>query len=390
MKTLSSALFKRSIFNIGAGFDIEIIKRLSHLTDTFIYTNVYLNFTDVRNEYFSMIDDQSDFELLHYSSVKGAENIFGDTESQPSISDASVPPFNEDRFSRPFNSTFLMSDFEQRWLLYFTIRIKSTNRVVHLYFYYGEGLSTYMYLSRAGQIAPLGLVTIQTGILEFPAQGFDAFFQGKPTPLFWVRGFDADIFTLRRYKSIEKQGLFSVVGMNFFNQYRVGNRYMDCTKSRHCRAFITPKVEKLLHISEPTDLSKKDQMIHEFWSEEMCHTSINDWSIVPKRLLGYKKTERVITWESLGSPKVSQLATTIQEFGLPKDATLHFIPTCFEDEGSLLFAELAKLPFATKTYVPYPLDFLDVKFQDINTLYEEHTQSTHAYATETTIDNMKE
>ena len=371
MKTLSSALFKRSIFNIGAGFDIEIIKRFSHLTDTFIYTNVYLNFTDVRSEYFSMIDDQSDFELLHYSSVKGAENIFGDVENKPCVSDASVPPFNDDKFLVPFYNTFLMSDFEPRWLLYFTIRIKSTNRVVHLYFYYGEGLSTYMYLSRAGQIAPLGLVTIQTGILEYPAQGFDAFFQDKTTPLFWVRGFDADIFTLRRYKSIEKQGLFSVVGMNFFDQYRVGNRYMDCTNSRHCRVFITPEVEKRVRLSSPIDLSNKDQMIHEFWSEETCHTSIHDWSIVPKRLLGNKKAERVITWESLGSPKVTQLATTIESFGLPKDITLHLIPRCFEDEGALLFAELGKLPFTTKTYVPYPLDFLDVKFPEISVLFQD-------------------
>ena len=51
MKKLSTALFQSSIFNIGAGFDLEPIKRFHHLTNTFIYTNVYIDCEEITAEY---------------------------------------------------------------------------------------------------------------------------------------------------------------------------------------------------------------------------------------------------------------------------------------------------------------------------------------------------
>jgi hypothetical protein len=223
MKKLSTALFQSSIFNIGAGFDLEPIKRFHHITDTFIYTNVYIDCDEIKDWYTKEINKNGGLELISVHEEHTASEMFDMGTSLPSIDAARIEPFKSNGFWPAFNRTFSFCRAHVPWLLVFSIRIKSTNRVVDLYYFYGEGLSTYIHMSKKGQVSPIGLITVQTGKLEYPQQELDTFFQKAAKPLFWLRGFWADHCVFQRYGSLVAKGLYSRIGMKLNHRYKVGS-----------------------------------------------------------------------------------------------------------------------------------------------------------------------
>lgn len=366
MKKLSTALFQSSIFNIGAGFDLEPIKRFHHLTNTFIYTNVYIDCEEIKDWYTKEINESSDLELISVHEEHTASKMFESGTRLPSIESARIEPFQSNGFWSEFSRTFSFCKVHVPWLLVFSIRIKSTNQVVELYYFYGEGLSTYIHMSKKGKVSPIGLITVQTGKLEYPQQELDIFFHDASKPLFWLRGFWADHFVFQRYESLVAKGLYSRIGMKLNHHYKVGSFNFFDSGERHCRVFTTPSIAEKLEAYPVQTFSDKDQVVRKGWSEEACHLSKNDWSIIPKRLADKTNSEQIITWEYLADITSSHtsLAEKIAALSLPAGATLHLIPNCLESEGRQFLTELAKIPYETRTYAPFPMDFLDLKLLD--------------------------
>lgn len=64
MQKINSTLFQNSVFNIGAGKDLNPMIRFAHYSDTFIYTNLYMGFEDICSWYKNQFLAHPDFELL--------------------------------------------------------------------------------------------------------------------------------------------------------------------------------------------------------------------------------------------------------------------------------------------------------------------------------------
>lgn len=379
MEKITHQQFQTSLFNIGAGKDINPLLRFAHLTDTFIYTNLYISKEEIQSWYTKQFFMHPDFELIEKEEITNFGNAFFEAEPLPLGFVKPVHPFDRKSFLEDYQRVFYPSKHEPNWLLYFEVKFMPLNKVLKLYYYHGEGLATYLALSKGGQLAPRILVTIQTGLLEYPERHLDSFFADHAQPLAWVRGFEGDYcYRYSRCTQLNAKGLFGAVGMSFNHQWHVGNYGGRSQYNiRFCKAFI--RQETAAKLSEKgiqeNYHDSKDRFTTKAMGSNGQNTSNALYVITKKVKHQLPENTQIWYWEDI-SPvndlfypptqagakiQLEALSEKLRKHDVSAETELHLIPFCLESEGRIYFEALGNLPYATVSYAPNPMDFLDLK-----------------------------
>ena len=391
---ITDEVFCRSFYYIGSGLDTQPLWRFSHLCDTFLFVNLYLDQEQVRTWYVRQVQYHDDAELLSVEEVQEfSEDAYLTSEAQGRqfSLDTSFMTLPE---QQDYAASFEGAKWEAEWGLIFKIRRPSLDRVITLYYFTAEGLATYLGLSDNGRLAPRVLCTIDTKVLESPDGMMNRLLarDNVRKPLLWLRGFAPQYtpFRLTNHALAEK-GAMPSRAMSFMHGWHCGWSYSyQQTTIRHCRAFTTTEVAEAM-AAQPLQV-KFEQAAHRFVAGKMDAAVIaNDPAIlvvIPRRLrpqLGLPD-EQVITWEADDcdrwwrareepvAKQVARLSQRLAERNLAPDTELHLLPSCYEDEGRSYLQALAALPYRTCTYLPEPADFLDLRIPDPEMLDELLTQ----------------
>ncbi len=406
MEKITIKEFERSLYYIGAGYDIEPMLRFTHITDTFIYVNLHLSFEEISDWYDEQFELHPDIELLE----KELDSSFDETthfDLHPNyISHLTQPSFINKREAESYYRAFNHAKNDPQWAIHYRLKRKSLNREISLLFLTAEGLASYIALSHNGKYAPKIFTTIQTGILEESEGLMNSYFDNDAVtkPDLWVRGFmpvipvSRDCFGIEIHRTdnhvLNSAGVFHKVGLSFNHRWVCG-QFMesDPTNERHCKGFISEVREQELFQLKFSALSEKDKHQFKFSSIKTGSESIseNDIVVVPQSIrekLNIAESQ-VVNWESIIShrynygkgryefsavskpysseffiPVAEQLNLLHQELkkrDLNADDTIHIIPYCLEDEGKQYAETLSSWDIKTITYVNSPLDFVDLK-----------------------------
>jgi hypothetical protein len=185
--------FARSFFYVGPGFDVQPLLRFTHLCDTSLYPNLYLDLGPVERWYDEAFTNTADIEVLGKRVTRGFDvevALEQGPGSRTSVMDAFGMSHHE--FMDFFRAFKAARDLE-RYSITWRLRRRSTGRPLTLHFFTCEGLEAYVALSHLGRYAPRVLCTIETRVLESPRGMMDRFFThaDRPKPVVWVRGFQA-------------------------------------------------------------------------------------------------------------------------------------------------------------------------------------------------------
>lgn len=276
---------------------------------------------------------------------------------------------------RNYAHVFHPASREANWLIYFEVKFKPLNKILKFYYYNGEGLATYLRLSNSGHLACRVLVTVQTGVLEFPKRELDQFFSTFAEPKIWVRGYEPawELYGRQLFAT----GFFGKEGMSFIHHWTVGRYLPDTILFRFCKGFITKETwQALNHRSVHTQWNKQ----HSLYRGKLEKSGLlkdGDIVVLPRnldRILELVTAKvNVIYWESLVGAKASDgsdfacasgateqfkaLNKKLSEINYCPDRHIHIVPFCLESEMDVYKDEVMSLPFQTVTYGLHPLDF---------------------------------
>ncbi len=376
---LDRLTFERSFFYIGPGYDIQPLLRFTHLCDTFLYPNLYLDRTAVERWYDSALAAADDIEVLNKRVTRGFDSKVA-LECAPNC--YASPRIAFDMTHEEFIDFFVKlreAPKYERYSITWRLRRRSTGRVVTLHFFTCEGLEAYVILSHMGRYAPQILCTIETGVLESPRGMINRFFThaDRARPLVWVRGFEPRLFYYRQWRrnAIDSAGVFSVRAMPFNHSWEVGFSYENQRRrDRHCFGFVTKELARTLR-----DAAWKPQFqngLHAVTSDSIASgiTTMggNDLAFMSRRLVDRfaQGDSRIHAWESILAPsarhqsardQVSKLQLFIERIGPPPDTRIHLAPYCMEDENAPYWEALDKLQYRTITYCPDLADYFELK-----------------------------
>ena len=376
MQKINLSLFQKSVFNIGAGKDLNPLIRFAHYTDTFIYTNLFIGFGEINSWYENQFKYHPDFELLCMEVV--AERAYQEVFEQGAnegLYVRPVYPFDNNFFMRNYSHVFQNAKHDANWLIYFELKFKPLNKILRLYYYNGEGLATYLRLSNSGQYSCRVLVTIQTGVLEYPGRDVDQFYSRFKAPLIWVRGYEP--FWDLHGKQLFETGYFGKVGTSFNHHWSVGEYNEGSYTTRFCKGFITQETWEAL--TQRPNLVQWSPW-HSLVRSKLESSSLlkdGDMVVLPKNLSRLQESipakVNLIYWESLVESKerngsdvacssgakeqISALKEKLEGIKLHTDQRIHIIPFCLESEMDVFQREVLNLPFKTTTYGLHPLDF---------------------------------
>lgn len=377
MQKINSTLFQNSVFNIGAGKDLNPMIRFAHYSDTFIYTNLFLGFEEIFSWYKNQFLAHPDFELLATEVVEDkAYSLVFEHGGRDGLYVRPVYPFDEEFFMREYTNVFHPASREANWLIYFEVKFKPLNKILKLYYYNGEGLATYLRLSNSGHLACRVMVTVQTGVLEFPKRELNQFFSMYAAPKIWVRGYEPMDYNSYG-KPLFATGYFGKIGMSFIHHWSVGSYNSLGWPDRYCKGFITKETWERL--SQRPDLTQWDEQ-HALYRGRIENSPLvkdGDLVVLPKNLERLQNQiiprVKLIYWENMVGSKefnfsdracstgaVEQfraLSKTLEKTGILSDTHVHLVPFCLESEMDVYKKEVMALPFKTVTYGLHPLDF---------------------------------
>jgi hypothetical protein len=370
---ITSEIFKKSFYYIGAGFDIQPILRFTHLTDTFLYANLLLPLEEVLEWYDRHLND-GDIKIIKRTIIHDFTELDYFELDYNYRSSLSNLDFLHESELEGYLSTFKMAiDLPQYAVIYEIERI-SLNRKVTLYFFTGEGLASYIALSQNGKIAPIIFCTIQTGVFEHPDSLINNFFKNKDRikPILWIRGFEPEYDFLNHYNnSLDEIGEFPKKVLDF-------NHLWSCGWSKSLKTIRSDRFVKGFMTEVEFDRTRKSVtkpayrlQNHTFHFGPIGkHFNSNEIIVLSKK----KKIElnilsiNIIFWEDMNitgwsgaDSQVDHLFQHIKELGNSQESTIHIIPYCLEDEGELYFKSLCKYNYKTITYLINNLDFIDLR-----------------------------
>ena len=393
---LTSADFSKSLFYIGAGYDIEPLLRFTHMTDTFIYVNLFLSRHEVCRWYELQFAWHPDLDLVD----RQIYDDFDETrhyDLHPDYLDHLMRPMFIDRKElEQYLNAFEQARKIHQWAIVYTLVRRSTGRVITLYYLTAEGLASYIALSHNGQYAPRILTTIRTNVLEQPRGIMNRFFAQKEIvyPDLWIRGFmpeppvEIDVFgkMSRREENdvLCAEGLFQIPAMSFNHKWTCGNfEDWDSTNVRHCKGFVTKKKAKQVQrkYRDVVDLDGhgRHRLLFQDITAQSRHFAPHDLVVAPRRIIEQMDKTRFysISWESILTCRFDHKAhrtvyptvqeqldlawKAIQAHNLAQDATIHLIPYCLEDEGKIYRQGICHWSLPTVTYINGLMDFIDLR-----------------------------
>ncbi|MFZ4415008.1 MAG: hypothetical protein ACOYOV_18120, partial [Bacteroidales bacterium] len=214
--------FSKSFFNIGAGYDIQPLMRFTHVTDTFIYLNLYLSEYSM-SDWYDSIFRESDFEVLQKEVVTNFDELIHFEISPNYRNHLIFQDFMDQYAYQEYMSAFAEARNLTQYAILYTLRRKSLNRIIKLYLITAEGLASYLVLSQNGLYAPKILCTIQTNILEHSRGIIDRLFSNptRKKPDIWIRGFEPSRHYDNWHSLVNKNqyGLFEAKILDFNHQW---------------------------------------------------------------------------------------------------------------------------------------------------------------------------
>ncbi|MFP7754445.1 hypothetical protein ACLG6S_07295 [Thermodesulfobacteriota bacterium B35] len=392
MEKITPAVFAKSFFYIGPGYDIEPLLRFTHLTDTFMYVNIYLSLREVLRWYDEQFSLHPDIEVVEKKVLRDFDETRHFTLHPDYRSHLMRPTFLKAGELEDYLRAFADALELPQWAVIYRLKRKSSGREITLYYLTAEGLASYIALSHNGIYAPRILATIRTNVLEKPHGPLNSFFTDNKArkPKLWIRGFmpdppvNTDIFgewEERAWnKALDPVGVFSRQALSFNHRWVCEKFYpFDHTRQRYCKGFVTADTARILA------RSAANMVCCGHGRHRLVRTSIlsraegftdRDVIVVPERI-GFRPATRaqLVTWESVVIPRYDHrtkravfvsageqldlLQQALRQRGVAADATIHIVPHCLEDEGELYFKTISGWSRHTVTYVTGLLDFID-------------------------------
>ena len=245
--------FKDSFYYIAGGFDFQPLFRFSNLCTHFFYANLFYTKQEVLN---SIEQDLGNSEYLEIVSIKD-HDILSSFEIDPSYTkqfertlSAFCMTVNENYFY-----DFVPELKEKQWMLEVDLIRKDLNRKIKLYYFIGEGLSSYIALSHNGKYAPKAICSIQTDTLEKSFFLLSKFLMKTETlPFMWVRGSETytNQFSRNYNSAVNQDKIYTETGMRFNFDWLVSGSYSgqfnreNITNKRYCKAYITEETKNII------------------------------------------------------------------------------------------------------------------------------------------------
>ncbi len=375
---LSFKDFPNSLFYIAPGFDFEPLWRMSHLCDSFFYANLYYSLDQVLNSIESQLRSSDKVELVSIEIDRSFDEITHfDLHSEFRSHLLSAYGLLSPTEQSNYINSFVPALREDQWLIIAKLKRKSTGRLITLYYFTGEGLASYVALSKNGKYAPRVLCTIQTGVLERPNGLMTRLLQKfEQKPLLWIRGFE-ETHRYENYSSaFGNDELYNRIGLDFIDQWIVPASYLgfysDNPTKRFCKGFITQESHNEIATIEMINLNK--HYVHFrgvqniVWNKNQRSVLFVSQKTYSKFESELKQCDDISYWERcIDSWQKKNSTKTCIDFlqqidDLNKYKEIHFIPFGFEDEGELYKEFLTESRNAKfHIYLHRPLDYYDLR-----------------------------
>ncbi len=377
---LSFEKFPNSLYYIAPGFDFEPLWRMSHLCDTFFYANLYYTLDKVQTSIYNQLQNSKNVEIVsleiderfdettHFDLHPNFRKHFKEASSLLSPTE-----------QRGYINTFVPALHESQWMITVKLRRKSTDRIITLFYFTGEGLASYVALSKNGASAPRVICTIQSGILERPNGLMSRLLNSfEKKPLLWIRGFEETSDKWLYSDAFNEDNLYNHVGLDFIHEWIVPASYLgfyeDAPSRRFCKGFITQQTfDENLQIPK---VNVNNHVIHFNGIENIQWRNNNDHRsalFIFKNVYApfetiLDKCDDVSFWEECLYPSFRKDSSKecidfLRKIdSLNKYKEIHFIPFGMEDEGKLyqdFFNENHNAQF--HMYLHRPMDFYDLK-----------------------------
>lgn len=375
---ISFKSFPNSLFYIAPGFDFEPLWRMSHLCDTFFYANLYYSLDQVLNSIELQLRSSEKVELISIAVDKSFDEITHfdlHPEFRSHLNSASRLLSAGEQ--RDYVNSFVPALKEEQWLITVQLKRKSTGRPITLYYFTGEGLASYVALSKNGKYAPRVLCTIQTGVLERPnglmtrlLMKFDK------KPLLWIRGFEETQSFDTYSNAFATDELYNQVGLDFIDDWVVPVSYLgfysDNPTKRYCKGFITQDTYNENAAIEQIGINKHSLHFNGIqnliWNEEKRSTLFISKKTHLQLEYELKQCDDISHWESCFETWQKKVdSKTCIDFlrkidDLKKYKEIHLIPLGLEDEGELFKQFLTESRNAIfHIYLHRPMDYYDLK-----------------------------
>lgn len=380
---ITAKMFEKSFYSFGAGLDIQPMMRFTHLTDTFISANLFLDKELVIKWYersfrwygFEILDKKiiSDFDEREYFELS--------PDCQAHLTN---PDFISVNDLKDYQNTFRNALGLAQYALVYKLFKKTTGRTLTWYFFTGEGVASYVALSQNGRFAPRIISTIETGVLEHPESLLNNFFRNSihKRPLLWIRGFEPRYSSLvPRNDALNETGVFSARALDFNQTYNCGWCYKPRQKTtvRHCKGFVTPQTFNLLKKLKFRDefINEKHRFYEGALEENKENVNSGDIILTDRNFrsdIKYDGVKQVFVEELLDYEPdwknrnhvehdryLVKIFERLNQLNISNSNTIHIIPFIMEDAGELWFNILKDYPFRSITYIKNPFDLIDMK-----------------------------
>jgi hypothetical protein len=370
-KLISQKLFQRSYYAIGAGKNLMALLKFSHLTQDFIFCNLYLDKEEILSYYLHEIKYfAQDLDLISHKVIDDFDELEHFELPKNYHAYLGRPSYFSDEDAKMYQKTFQPAMGEKQCAMVFKVFRKSTQKELNLYYLFVEGLATLHLMSKGGKKMPLVIENIQCGnAIDDPENGLLAKFLNSPgvqKPLIWLRGFQPsyDVWSNGRKNTLEDKGPMPVVGMDILESWLAepydGNWRKP--KKRYVKGFISAQKNK--EILDSLATIKQTENHHVYWGDVRdlsAQMKPNDKIVMNRKLAKKLKMEddRILFWDDFSishfktflvftaEQMVVRLANYLLNLDVSLGATIYVLPETTEDQGGLFLSALEKLPYKT-------------------------------------------
>jgi hypothetical protein len=365
-------------FYIGPGFDLEPLWRMSNLCDTFFYVNLFYSLEEVEKSIREQLAISKHLKLDSFEIDESFDEITHfdlDSNFQSHLRRAYTLLNQEEQ--NDYNANFTPALRKSQWCISIGLTRIGTGKKIKLFYFTGEGLASYVALSKNGRYAPRVLCTIQSGVLERPNGIMTRLLSSFPEkPLMWVRGFEK-AFNFEDFSdAFSKDNLYSQIGMDFSNDWIVPASYFasisEVKSKRFCKGFITEST--FVDLNKQIMIEINGHYVHWAgienikWDSSKRSALFISKSVYERISANLSHCTDVSFWEDC-IPLYSKRTTVIdcirflhQIDSLKKYDVIHFLPIGLEDEGELYNNFLKDNCNSTiHLYLSRPLDFFELR-----------------------------
>jgi len=368
---ITASDFANSCYYIGAGKDIEPLLRFTHLCDTFLCVNLYMDCADIQAYLRRCLDGHPLLELLDEEvdqSFEERTHLELHRDYRRHLAGAS---FLNEGEREEYLRAFVPAREQPQWMITLHLRRRDTGRRLKLFYFTAEGLAAYILLSQNGLHVPRLLVTVETKKLEVDnSLMLDLFMHVGSRPPLWVKGFQGYRRRLGEPYEQDSTGLrvlrpdavYRTVAMDLAFHWEAEGEFvlrwncdLNSKTERLCKVFSTDE-DAAAMLSRPFRVFGHHRIVHgDVFDVAASEGKEGDWLVVTSRMLPPKLAAssklRLVTWESLMESRPSRLAgkTCMDEslkslqLALEQAAQagtlpdrVFFIPLGLEDQGQIL------------------------------------------------------